>query len=94
MKLGAAAAAADANRHVLLATSMKKLNLDERSLDSMRSLTELTSQIFRVLSSDADTSRLESEDQATSDMPCRSTGDKNNTFAVPITEATTEPIKK
>lgn len=33
-------------------------------------LTELTSQIFRVLSSDADTSRLESEDHATSEMPC------------------------
>lgn len=32
-------------------------------------LTELTSQIFRVLSSEAETRRLESDDQATSDMP-------------------------
>lgn len=36
-------------------------------------LTELTSQIFRVLSSDAETRRLESEDQATSEIPCRRT---------------------
>lgn len=35
------------------------------------SLTEFRSQIFRVLSSDADTRRLESEDQATSDIPYR-----------------------
>lgn len=32
-------------------------------------LTELLSQIFRVLSSEAETSRLESEDQETSEMP-------------------------
>lgn len=32
-------------------------------------LTELTSHIFRVLSSEAETRRLESEDQATSDIP-------------------------
>lgn len=32
-------------------------------------LTELTSQIFRVLSSEAETRRLESDDQATSDIP-------------------------
>lgn len=38
--------------------------------DSICSLTELRSQIFRVLSSDAETRRLESEDQATSDIPC------------------------
>lgn len=38
--------------------------------DSTASLTELRSQIFRVLSSDAETRRLESEDQATSDIPC------------------------
>ena len=33
-------------------------------------LTELLSQIFRVLSSEAETSRLESEDQETSEIPC------------------------
>lgn len=33
-------------------------------------LTELTSQIFNVLSSDAETRRLESDDQATSEIPC------------------------
>lgn len=32
-------------------------------------LTELTSHIFRVLSSEAETRRLESEDHATSDIP-------------------------
>lgn len=32
-------------------------------------LTELTSHIFRVLSSEAETRRLESDDQATSDIP-------------------------
>lgn len=33
--------------------------------------TELISQIFSVLSSDADAKRFESEDQATSDIPCQ-----------------------
>jgi len=47
---------------------------DPNPWDLRRSLTELTSQIFRVLSSDADTRRLESEDQATSDMPCGNVG--------------------
>jgi len=37
---------------------------------SMKRFTELISQIFSVLSSDADTKRFESEDQATSDIPC------------------------
>lgn len=38
--------------------------------DSIQPLTEFRSQIFRVLSSEAETRRLESEDQATSDIPC------------------------
>lgn len=42
------------------------------------SFTELMSQIFGDLSSDADTKRFESEDQATSDIPCNSMGCKRH----------------